>query len=88
MMMNDKMKHMVAGMVAAFVVALPCYLSSNDLFVGLWASVVTALLVGAVKEWCDNNTPGNAWNWIELLMTVVGGVVVALVIVLLHFGKG
>lgn len=75
-------------MAAALAVALPCYLSCNDLFVGLWAAIVTAALVGATKEWCDNNTPGNAWNWVELLMTVIGGVLVALFIVLLHFGKG
>ena len=85
--MNDKMKHLCGGMAAA-VVALPCYHSSNDLFVGLWAALFTALLVGAVKEWCDNSTPGNQWNWVELLMTVVGGVLVALFIVMLHFGKG
>lgn len=86
--MNDKMKHLCAGMAAAAAVALPCYLSANDLFTGLWASIVTAALVGAVKEWCDNCTPGNQWNWVELAMTVVGGVFVALFIVLLHFGKG
>lgn len=82
------MKHLCAGMAAALAVALPCYLSSNDLFVGLWASIVTAVLVGATKEWCDNNTEGNKWDWWDFAATCIGAVLVALFIVLLHYGKG
>lgn len=74
-------------MIAALV-GLPCYLESGNLFAGIWAAVWSGSIAGAVKELCDDNTDGNNWNFIEFGLTVMGTVVIALIIVLLHVSKG
>ncbi len=85
--MNDKKKHFIAGFVAAIVVALPCYLETLNIFAGLWAALVSGILIGTVKEWCDYIYTAK-WDWKDFLATCIGVVVVAVFIVLLHFGKG
>lgn len=92
--MNDKMKHLCAGMAAAFV-GIPVYQLAYDattdthhLAAAIWATIVSGILIAVCKEWCDNNTEGNKWDWMDFLATCIGAVLVALFIVLLHFGKG
>lgn len=84
--MNDKVKHIIAGLAAALIVALPVWLDCNNLFAGLWACL-SGIIAGAVKEWCDNEY-GIGWNWRDLGWTIVGSVVAMLLIVLMHFAKG
>lgn len=86
--MNDKIKHIAAGILAAAIVALPAYLDSSNLFAGIWASLTAGAVAGVVKEWCDNRTDGNKWDWKDLGCTVAGAAVVALFIVAMHFAKG
>lgn len=85
--MRDIRKHIFWGAVAAFVIAVPVYVNSHDLFAGLWACLAGAI-AGGVKEWCDNNTEGNQWDWMDFLATCIGGVMVVLLIIGLHFGRG
>lgn len=84
--MNDKKKHFIAGLLVAALVGLPCYLETINLFAGLWACLA-GIIVGGVKEWCDYVYAWK-WDWRDFLATCIGVVVVAVFIVMLHFGKG
>lgn len=86
--MNDKIKHIAAGILAAVIVALPAYLDSSNLFAGIWAALTSGAVAGGVKEWCDCNTEGNQFDWRDLGCTIAGAAVVALFIVAMHFAKG
>lgn len=86
--MNDYIKHIGAGILAAAIVALPAYLDSSNLFAGIWASLTAGAVAGVVKEWCDMHTEGNKWDWRDLGCTIAGAAVVALFIVAMHFAKG
>lgn len=85
--MKQNRKHIIAGALAALVVALPVWLSSNDLFAGLWACLA-GIIAGGVKEWCDNNTERNEWNWSDFGYTCIGVAIAMVVILAFHFGKG
>lgn len=85
-MINDKMKHLMAGLVIAVVVALPCYFETGNLFAGLWATLA-GVIVGLLKEWYDYSNDGR-FDWRDLGCTVLGVVCVCGFIILLHVGKG
>lgn len=92
--MTDKMKHIAAGMSTAFV-GIPVYQLAYDattdthhLAAAIWATIMSGILIAVCKEWCDNNTEGNKWDWMDFLATCIGAVLVALFIVMLHFGEG
>ena len=86
--MKDKKYHVLAGLLVAALVGLPCYLESINLFAGLWSAIVSGILLAGVKEYCDLRTDGNKWDWLDFGCTVIGAVLVALLIVAMHFGKG
>lgn len=86
--MKDKKYHVLAGLLVAAFVGLPCYLESLNLFAGLCAAIVSGIIAGGVKEYCDLRTDGNKWDWLDFGCTVIGAVLVALFIVGLHYGKG
>lgn len=85
--MNDKKKHFIAGLATAIVVALPVYLESLNLFAGLWAALVSGIIIGVCKEWLDYTKSGK-WEWPEFIATIGGAVAVAVFIILMHFAKG
>ena len=85
--MTDKFKHIIWGAAIAFIIGVPVYASSHDLFAGLWAALA-GLVAGGVKEWCDNRTEFNKWNWVDLGFTAIGVGVTMLFILCLHVGKG
>lgn len=94
MMMNDKMKHIAAGMSTAFV-GIPVYQLAYDaatdthhLAAAIWATIVSGILLAGCKEFCDMRTEGNKFDLWDFLATCIGAVLVALFIVLLHYGKG
>lgn len=87
-MKTDKITHAIIGAGTSAWVSLPAYLTSNNLFVGIWVAIWVAAIVGAVKEFCDTNTDGNKWDWMDFLATMIGGVLVVLIIIGLHFGRG
>lgn len=83
----DKKLHFAAGLLIALVIALPVYHESKySLFCGLWAclSVVVAGLVKEYTDYCHTKV----WDWKDLGATFLGAVLVALLILGLHFGKG
>jgi ABC-type transporter Mla maintaining outer membrane lipid asymmetry permease subunit MlaE len=86
--MTDKKYHVLAGLLVAAFVGLPCYLESLNLFAGLWSALTSGIIAGGVKEWCDMRTEGNKWDWWDFAATCFGAVLVALFIILLHYGKG
>ena len=86
--MTDKKYHVLAGLLVAAFVGLPCYLESLNLFAGLWSAIVSGIIAGGVKEWCDMRTEGNKFDLWDFLATCLGAVLVALFIVGLHYGKG
>ena len=88
MIMKDKKYHVLAGLLIAAAVGLPCYLESLNLFAGLWSALTGGIIAGGVKEYCDMRTEGNKWDWIDFAATCIGAVLVALFIVGLHYGKG
>lgn len=85
--MNDKTKHIIAGLLIALVIGLPCYLESNNLFAGLWACLA-GVIAGAVKEYTDMSHDGSVWSWKDFGATCLGVVISAVVIVLMHFANG
>jgi len=92
--MNDKIKHIAAGLVTLFV-GIPCYqltydAASNEycLAAALWSTIVSGVLLAGCKEWCDVHTPGNKWDWKDFGYTCIGAAISAVVIVLMHFAKG
>lgn len=87
-MMTDKKYHVLAGLVIALAVALPAYLESLNLFAGLWSALTSGIIAGGVKEYFDMRTEGNRWDWWDFLATCLGAVIVALFIIMLHYGKG
>lgn len=87
-MKQDKKYHVLAGLLVAVFVGLPCYLESLNLFAGLWSALTSGIIAGGVKEYCDLRTDGNKWDWLDFGCTCIGAVIVAVFIVGLHFGKG
>ena len=88
MTMKDKKYHVLAGLLVAAFVGLPCYLESLNLFAGLWSALTSGIIAGGVKEYFDMRTEGNKWDWWDFLATILGAVIVALFIIGLHFGRG
>jgi hypothetical protein len=83
----DKLKHIAAGLGIALVIAMPVWLSSNDLFAGLWGCLA-GIIGGGVKEYTDNKHDGCEWDWNDFGFTCIGAVLAMVVIVLMHFAKG
>ncbi len=92
--MKDKKYHVLAGLLTFFV-GIPAYQLAYDaatdshyLAAAIWATIVSGILLAGCKEYCDLRTEGNKWDWLDFGCTCIGAVIVALVIVGLHFGKG
>ena len=97
MIMKDKIKHVLIGAGVGFFIGILAYLMQQDDMANVadsaaWAGVIVAVLVaaieGGIKEWCDMTLTSGKWDWKDLLATVVGGVVAALIILGIHFGRG
>lgn len=86
--MNDKINHFFAGLLIASAVGMPAYLENVDLFAGVWSALVSTIIVAATKEWCDHNTDGNKWDWMDFVFTILGALFVVLNMLAFHYGKG
>ena len=85
-MKHDRLKHILSGLGASLLVSIPDYVTTKDLFTGLWVCLWVGIIVGLVKEWCDMRT--DKWDWLDFVATCIGAVIVAVFIVAMHFGKG
>lgn len=92
--MKDKINHIFAGLLIAFV-GIPCYQFTFDeatgsyhLAAAIWATIVSGILLAGCKEYCDMRTEGNKFDLWDFLATCLGAVLVALFIIMLHYGKG
>lgn len=85
--MNDKKYHILFGGLVAIATGLIAYLESGNLFAGIWSAMVSGIIAGGIKEWCDNTYTGY-WDVKDFLATCIGAVIVVLFILGLHFGKG
>lgn len=85
--MNDKTKHIIAGLLVALAIGMPVYLESNVLFCGLWACL-SGVVAGAVKEYTDMSHDGSVWSWRDFGCTCIGVAIAEAFILLLHFAKG
>ena len=85
--MKDKKYHVLAGLLVAAFVGLPCYLESLNLFAGLWSAIAGGIIAGGVKEWCDAQY-GYGANAKDFGWTCLGVAIAVVFIVMLHFGKG
>ena len=83
--MYDKLKHCFWGLVFALAIGLPCCVSSQDLFAGLWGCLA-GVIAGGVKEWCDMRT--HKWDWVDFAFTCVGAVLAMLIVSGILLGKG
>ena len=86
-MKMDKKLHFAAGLVIALIIAMPVYHESKySLFCGLW-SCLSVVVAGLVKEYTDY-CHTKVWDWRDFAATLIGGIVVVLLILGLHYGKG
>jgi len=94
MTMKDKKYHVLAGLLTFFV-GMPVYQFTFDeatntyhLAAAIWATIVSGILFAGCKEYCDLRTEGNKWDWLDFAATCLGAVIVAVFIIMLHYGKG
>ena len=94
-MKQDKKQHIVCGAIVAIAVGLITYLMSGEdsgysLAAGVYSALAGGFVAAAVKEYCDTGycLDPSKWDWRDISATMVGAAVVAVFIVLLHFGKG
>ena len=92
--MTDKIKHIAAGLLTAFV-GIPTYQLTFDeaaetyhLAAAIWATIFSGILLAGCKEFADNKQDGNKFDWWDFAATCLGAVIVALFIVAVHFAKG
>lgn len=78
--MTPKKLHILAGLLAALAVGLPCL--AGGLFAGLWGCLA-GIIAGGVKEWCDM-TYGGRWDWKDFAFTCIGVGLAMAVIVVIH----
>lgn len=84
----DKKQHFIAGLLVALFCAIPCYCESKyNLTVGLYSALYVCIIAALVKEYTDY-CHTKTWDWRDFAATVIGGIVVVLLILGLHYGKG
>lgn len=89
-MKQDKLYHIIAGLVIALAAGLLPYLESLNLFAGLWSAIVSAFASACVKEFCDKGycLDPTTWDWKDIGFTIIGALPIALLILGMHYGKG
>jgi len=77
--MTPKKLHIIAGLLTAFAVGLPCVIEGG-LFAGLWGCLA-GIIAGATKEWCDKVYTGS-WDKRDFGFTCIGvGVAMVFIVV-------
>lgn len=83
------------GAATAVVIGLITYLFSGEnggysLSAGVYSAFAGAFVAACIKEYCDAGycLDPTSWDWKDIGATMIGGTVVALLIVGLHYGIG
>ena len=83
------------GVIVAIVVGFLTYLVSGEaagynVAAGVYSALAGGFVAAATKEYCDKGYcfDPSKWDWADIAATVVGAVIVAAGILLLHFAKG
>ena len=79
--MTPKKLHILAGLLTALVVGIPCVIEGG-LFSGLWGCLA-GIIAGIVKEWCDKVYSGK-FDLKDLGYTCIGVGLAMAVIVVIH----
>lgn len=94
-MKQDKKQHILMGVIAAIVVGFIAYLVSGEangynVAAGVYSALAGGFVAACVKEFCDAKycIDPSKWDWRDIAATMIGAAVVAVFIVLMHFGKG
>ena len=94
-MKKDKKQHILCGIIAAIVVGFLTYLVSGEaagynVAAGVYSALAGGFVAGCVKEYCDNgySFDPTTWDCRDIGCTMIGAVIVAAGILLLHFAKG
>ena len=94
-MKQDKKQHILMGVIVAIVVGFLTYLVSGEaagynVAAGVYSALAGGFVAAATKEYCDKgySFDPSEWDWRDIGATMIGAVIVALLIVGLHFGKG
>lgn len=95
-MKKDKKQHIFCGVAAAIVVGFLTYLISGEVAAernvaaGVYAALAGGFVAAAVKEFCDAEycIDLSKWDWRDIGATMIGALIVALGILLMHFAKG
>lgn len=94
-MKKDKKQHIICGILAALVTGLLTYLVSGEggeynVAAGVYSALAGGFVAACVKEYCDAEYRLNVteWDWRDIGFTVLGALIVAFFIVLLHVAKG
>ena len=86
-MKKDKFFHALAGAGVAFFTGCIAYVDTHALFAGLWPAITAGIIVAATKEWCDY-THVKKWDWRDFVATLIGVLLVVLIILGMHYGRG
>lgn len=94
-MKQDKRQHLVMGAITAIVVGFLTYLVSGEcgqlnVAAGVYAALAGGFVAAAVKEYCDHgySLDPMQWDWRDIGFTMLGALIVAAGILMLHFAKG
>lgn len=95
--MKDKITHGIIGFGIAFFVGLVAYqlqiddagnVANSAVIAAVFVALVCAALGGGIKEWCDMHNKGNRWDWKDFFATFLCGIIAAVILLGIHFGKG
>ena len=64
----DKWMHFCAGLIVAAFFAIVCHAGGF--------AILFAFLAGFVKEFCDSWKDDDKWNWLDLIATTCGGLII------------
>lgn len=81
---KDKYLHFTCCMLIALIATAILGLMSNW-YVGALAGLSTAMGTGVGKEYGDCKSPGNKWDWKDILADFIGAIVGALIGMLVIF---
>ena len=79
MIAQDKIKHFFACSVVAFAAACIEAICGGHYLASSLAGLLAGAAIGVGKEYGDHCSPGNCWDWFDILADLAGSIVGAAV---------